>query len=69
MYVSTNKNVFAYQGIGGTTSEANQGMFFVPPLNCGSQGDVDNIPEINRIGSRNFSGGINIITKKMEQKF
>ena len=64
MYVNTNKNVFAYQGIGGTSSEANQGMFFVPPLNCGSQGDVDNIPEINRIGSRNFSGGINIITKK-----
>ena len=64
MYISTNKNVFAYQGVGGTTSEANQGMFFVPPLNCGSQGDVDNIPEINRIGSRNFSGGINIITKK-----
>ena len=64
MYVSTNKNVFAYQGVGGTTSEANQGMFFVPPLNCGSQGDVDNIPNINRIGNKNFSGGINIITKK-----
>ena len=39
-------------------------MFFVPPLNCGSQGDVDNIPAINRIGNKNFSGGINIITKK-----
>ncbi|NDB80241.1 gliding motility protein, partial [archaeon] len=66
MYVSTNKNVFAYQGIGGVNSEANQGMFFVPPLNCGSQGNVDNIPNIDTIGSKNFSdgSGINIITKK-----
>ena len=64
MYISTSKNVYAYQGIGGVNSEANQGMFFVPPLNCGSQGDVDNIPAINRIGNKNFSGGINIITKK-----
>ena len=46
MYVNTNKNVFVYQSTGGTgTSAANQGMFFVPPLNCGSQGDIDNIPE------------------------
>ena len=27
MYVNTNKNVFAYQGIGGTSSEANQENF------------------------------------------
>ena len=27
MYVNTSKDVFVYQGIGGTTSEANQGMF------------------------------------------
>ena len=37
LYVSTSKNVYAWQGIGGTTSEANQGMFFVPPLSCQSQ--------------------------------
>ena len=49
MYVSTSKDVFVYQGVGGTTSEANQGMFFVPPLSCGSRGDVDNIPLLMKL--------------------
>ena len=31
LYVSASKNVYAWQGIG-LGSEANQGMFFVPPL-------------------------------------
>ena len=63
MYVNTSKDVFVYQGIGGTSSEANQGMFFVPPLSCGSRGDVDNIPLIDRIGDREFDGGITIVTR------
>ncbi len=54
MYIQTSKPVFAYQGIGGLNnfglpSQANQGMFFVPPLSCENSGDVDNIPNINRM--------------------
>ena len=49
MYVSTSEDVFAYQGIGGA-SEANQGMFFVPPLSCESRGDINNIALIDEIG-------------------
>ncbi len=64
MYVNTSKDTFVYQGIGGTTSEANQGMFFVPPLSCGSRGDVDNIPQIDSIGALTFTGGITIVTKE-----
>ena len=64
MYVNTSKDAFVYQGIGGTTSEANQGMFFVPPLSCGSRGDVDNIPQIDKIGTLTFTGGITIVTKE-----
>ncbi len=64
MYVNTSKNTFVYQGIGGTNSEANQGMFFVPPLSCGSRGDVDNIPYIDKIGNLTFTGGITIVTKE-----
>ena len=63
MYVSTSKDVFVYQGIGGDGSEANQGMFFVPPLSCGSRGDVDNIPFIDKIGEREFNGGLSIVTR------
>ena len=62
LYVSTSKNVYAWQGIGGTTSEANQGMFFVPPLSCRSQGEVNNIPFIDKIGTANFPGFVTIVT-------
>ncbi|AXT20229.1 gliding motility-associated C-terminal domain-containing protein [Flavobacteriaceae bacterium AU392] len=64
LYVTTSKNVFAYQGIGGVfNSEPNQGMFFVPPINCQTPRIVDNIPFINNIGSITFSGGITIVTE------
>ena len=71
MFVKTSKPVFAYQGIGGLgtnggPSEANQGLFFVPPLSCENRGKVDNIPTIESIGSVTFSGGITIVTNKGE---
>lgn len=63
MYVRTSQDVFAYQGIGGV-SEANQGMFFVPPLSCENRGAIDNIAQIDMIGAINYSGGLTIVTKK-----
>ena len=63
MYVQSSAPVFAFQGIGFGGSEANQGLFFVPPLKCSSVGDVDNIPEINNIGATNYNGNLNIISK------
>ena len=62
MYVRTSEAVFAYQGIGGL-SEANQGMFFVPPLSCENRGNIDNIALIESIGTIVYSGGITIVTK------
>jgi len=62
LYVKTTKPVFAYQGIGASASEANQGMFFVPPLSCESRGKVDNIPNIESIGDVTFTGGVSIVT-------
>ncbi|MDG2150770.1 MAG: IgGFc-binding protein, partial [Polaribacter sp.] len=64
MYVQTSNPVFAYQGIGANDSEANQSLFFVPPLSCENRGKVDNIPKIENIGNINFVGGINIVTNK-----
>ena len=62
MYVSSTEDVFAYQGVGGN-SEANQGMFFVPPLSCESRGDVNNIAFIDEIGDNILDGGVTIVTK------
>ncbi|TVZ55467.1 gliding motility-associated-like protein [Lutibacter sp. Hel_I_33_5] len=66
MYVKTSENVFAYQGIGATTSEANQGMFLVPAISCENRGNVDNIPSIDVIGSTNYDGGLSIVTNVNE---
>ncbi|WP_282135376.1 T9SS type B sorting domain-containing protein [Seonamhaeicola maritimus] len=62
MYVETSQDVFMYQGVG-STGEANQGMFFVPPLSCETRGNIDNIASIDRIGSLNYVGGVTIVTK------
>jgi gliding motility-associated-like protein len=63
LYVKTSKNVFAYQSIGGTSSAANQNMFFVPPINCSTPSIVDNIPKIEEIGTTIYTGGLNIVTE------
>ena len=65
MYVWTSKTAFAYQGIGGSNSEANQELFFVPPLNCETPRVIDNIPQIQHAGtgSATFAGGITIVAE------
>lgn len=68
MYIETSQPVFAYQGVGGlsnngTPSEANQGLFFVPPLSCETRGNLNNIANINNIGNTDYNGGITIVTK------
>ena len=65
LYIWTSKTTFAYQGIGGTNNEANQELFFVPPLNCEAPRVIDNIPLIESSGSTgtNFTGGITIVAE------
>lgn len=62
MYVATSEDVFAYQGTG-ATSEANQGLFFVPPLSCETRGNIDNIATIDRIGNTVYAGGLSIVSR------
>lgn len=64
MYVQTSKNVFAYQGVGGAI-QANQEMYFVPPLSCQTPKIIDNIPLVNLIGNLSYTtnSGINIVTE------
>lgn len=67
MYINTTKPVFVYQGIGGQPGqEANQGMFFVPPLSCENKGDVNNIANINDVDESGdqFIGGVTIVTNR-----
>ena len=68
MYIRTqdkNYPVYAYQGVGGNgSSEANQGMFFVPPISEDANDDVNNIPDIDYIGNDPYQeqAGVSIVT-------
>lgn len=65
LFIETSKKVFAYQGIGGFQlgSNANQELFFVPPLNCETPRRIDNVPFIDEIGGVNFPGRVTLATK------
>ncbi len=64
LYVRSSKNIFAFQGIGGSDSQANQNMHFVPPLSCQTPKSINNIPKINEVGGlTDFSGTVCIVTK------
>ena len=67
MYITSNKNIYLFQGTGDKYTElnsrnrhnysANQGMFFVPPLNCASTGDVESIARIDEVNGGGVSSG------------
>jgi gliding motility-associated-like protein len=64
LYVRSTKNIFAYQGIGGSSSQANQNMCFVPPISCQTPKSINNIPNINEVGSlTDFLGTVCVVTK------
>lgn len=62
LYLRTSQKVFAYQSIGGN-SPANQELFFVPPLSCQTPRIIDNIPAIDFVGTRQFTGRVTLVTK------
>ncbi|MEO8240441.1 MAG: T9SS type B sorting domain-containing protein [Flavobacterium sp.] len=65
LYVRSGKNIFAYQSVGDDArgDEANQEMFFVPPLSCQTPRSIDNIPSIESVGNRVFTGRVTLTTK------
>jgi len=65
LYVQTSKKTFAYQSIGdnGASDQRNQELFFVPPLSCQTPRVIDNIPFINSVGSRPFTGRVTLVTE------
>ena len=64
LYVNASKDIFAYQGLGGSTNQANQNMHFLPPLSCQTPKTINNIPFINEVGGlTNFDGTVCLVTK------
>ena len=65
MYIHSSKNIFSYQCVGDDSqpTQANQEMFFVPPLSCQTPKTINNIPFIDLIGNRSFTGRATLTTK------
>lgn len=65
LYVHSTKNIFAYQSVGDDSqpNQANQELFFVPPLSCQTPKVIDNIPLIEQVGNRIFTGRVTITTE------
>ncbi|MEO5775348.1 MAG: T9SS type B sorting domain-containing protein [Flavobacterium sp.] len=64
LFVSSDHKIFAYQSVGddGASDQRNQEMFFVPPLSCQTPRVIDNIPLIDYVGSRQFTGRVTLVT-------
>ena len=73
MHIKSNKNIYVFQGTGDKymrlfnnrhNYSANQGMFFVPPLNCASTGDVESIARIDQVDALTvFQGSVYVLSK------
>lgn len=65
LFVHTTKNIFAYQSVGNDefAHQGNQELFFVPPLSCQTPKIIDNIPFIDLVGDKTFTGRVTITTK------
>ena len=65
LFVHSTKNIFAYQSVGDNSfgGQANQELFFVPPLSCQTPKTIDNIPFIEQVGNQSFTGRVTITTK------
>ncbi|MDA0327279.1 MAG: hypothetical protein O3C47_08885, partial [Bacteroidetes bacterium] len=73
MHIKSNKNIYVFQGTGDKymnlvenihNYSANQGMFFVPPLNCASTGDVESIARIDEVDALTvFQGSFFVLSK------
>ena len=73
MHIKSNNNIYVFQGTGEKYTQtqqgrhnysANQSMFFVPPLNCASTGDVESIAKIEQVDdSTVFFGSLMVLSK------
>ncbi len=66
MAITSNNNVYVYQLLGGTASGsiyAAGGFNYIPPLSCFLPNKVDEIGNINSVGSTVYSTKLNIITQ------
>ena len=63
MYIQTSNPAYCVQSLGGSASAATYGMNLLAPLSCILPTTIDLIPDVDKIGSVNFNGGLFIVTR------
>ncbi len=64
MYIRTSQPAYVYQALSGASSDATGGLNFIPPFNCYLPHAVDNIMEVDKIGSVAYTGYAMIFTQR-----
>ncbi len=69
MYIRSSQPIYLYQMIGGAPAgSANElrteGLVFVPPISCSIANILDNVIDVNQIGTMSFGGGVMISAMK-----
>ena len=64
LYVYTSEKVFAYQSISGGGCP-NSGLFLSPHLDVSTPNEIDNIPAVKSIGSKEYDEGVVLILTKV----
>jgi gliding motility-associated-like protein len=72
LYIKTSEPVYLYQMIGGAPAGTahelrTEGLIFVPPISCSIPNTIDNIADVNVVGSMSFDGGVMITAMRDSQ--
>ena len=62
IYLTTSEPSYLYQSIGGSTDNRTTGFNFIPPITCFFLKQIDEIPDVKRIGDTDYNGNIAIVT-------
>jgi gliding motility-associated-like protein len=69
LYILATKPVYVYQMLGGANYKQTGGMNFVPPLGCSEGGSVNNIMDIDKIGTTTYEGKLLLLAESGKQVF
>ena len=61
MYVYTSKEAYAFQALGGASTQNTGDINFIPPVNCLLSSQVDCIPNIDNVPGVTIIGGVTLI--------
>ncbi len=63
MFIETSKPAYSFQFLGGSASSATPGMNILAPLSCKLPYNIDEMSDVDKIGTQVFTGGVFVVTR------